>query len=261
MGLKVSKQQCSTSDPCSGLSNVSGCISDSKLKSVGVGNVKLQKEAAEGFIKMYADMPKDIKSSVNLTDGYRPLKVQCNIFDWSYYESTGKRRKKGTAGTAVAMPGTSNHGWGRAIDIFPDKVQRWIKENGPKYGWCWGEVKSEPWHFTFCGPGENRDKNCDRFCTGKMTVDISSSKDTTTDTSTSSETPSTTEKSSEESKDKNLSMADLLGGAGLKQWLDTFMPIQNKEKKSDKESEKKDEDKTKINEEIQRISEIIRKVL
>jgi hypothetical protein len=173
MGLKVSRQACNTSDPCSTNPGVSGCINDSNLKSVGVGSHKLQKDAADGFIKMYADMPADIKSSVKLSDSYRPLKVQCNIFDFDHYESTGKRRKKGTSGTPVATPGGSNHGWGRAIDISPSNVQKWIKDNGTKYGWCWGEVKSESWHFTFCGPGPNRDKNCDSFCTGKMTVNTS----------------------------------------------------------------------------------------
>jgi len=166
MGLKVSRQACSSSNPCASNPEVSGCINDSDLMSVGVGSNKLQKDAADGFIKMYADMPADIKSSVKFTDSYRPLKVQCNIFDFDHYESTGKRRKKGTSGTAAATPGGSNHGWGRAIDIFPNNVQKWIKHNGTNYGWCWGEVKSESWHFTFCGPGPNRDKKCDSFCGG-----------------------------------------------------------------------------------------------
>ena len=166
MGLKVSRQACSSSNPCASNPGVSGCINDSDLISVGVGINKLQKDAADGFIKMYADMPDDIKNSVKLSDSYRPLKVQCNIFDFDHYENTGKRRKKGTSGTPVATPGGSNHGWGRAIDISPSNVQKWIKDNGTKYGWCWGEVKSESWHFTFCGPGPNRDENCDSFCGG-----------------------------------------------------------------------------------------------
>jgi hypothetical protein len=77
MGLKVSRQACSSSNPCASNPEVSGCINDSNLKSVGVGSNKLQKDAADGFIKMYADMPADIKRLVKLTDSYRPLKVQC----------------------------------------------------------------------------------------------------------------------------------------------------------------------------------------
>ena len=240
MGLKVSRAQCNTSNPCTGLSNVSGCISDSNLKSVGVGSNKLQKEAADAFIKMYADMPKEIKGSVRFTDSYRPLKVQCNIFDFDYYEKTGKRRKKGTSGTPVATPGSSNHGWGRAIDIFPENVQKWIKENGPKYGWCWGEVKSEPWHFTFCGPGNNRDKNCDNFCTGPMTVNTSSSSSSVEEPSS---PESTTDQQPQTAGVDNLgsffkTMFQTLKGAGIGQ-----KQIQE------------------INEDVDRISEIIKKVL
>jgi hypothetical protein len=240
MGLKVSRAACNTSNPCATNPGVSGCISDSKLKSVGVGSNKLQKDAADGFIKMYADMPKDIKSSVRFTDSYRPLKVQCNIFDFDHYEKTGKRRKVGTSGTPVATPGSSNHGWGRAIDIFPENVQKWIKENGPKYGWCWGEVKSESWHFTFCGPGENRDKNCDRFCTGEMTVDTSSSS-----SEDSSSSGSTTDTGSTQSSSTGNSLVDFFRSA-----YNTL--------KSTGMGEKQIQE---INEDVDRISEIIKKVL
>jgi len=173
--MKVTKSACSSSNPCSGFGDSSGCISNSQLKSVGIGSHKLQTDAANAFIKMYEDMPDDVKGSVKLSDSYRPLNVQCNIFDFDHYEKTGKKRKKGTSNTAAAYPGSSNHGWGRAIDISPSNVQKWIKENGEKYGWTWGEGRSvgEPWHFTFCGSGPNRDKNCDKYMSGKITVDTS----------------------------------------------------------------------------------------
>jgi len=198
--MKVSKSACSSSNPCSGLgSDVSGCLGSSNLKSIGIGNNVLAKEAADAFIKMTDDMPSNLKSKIQMGGAYRPLNIQCNIFDWDKYESTGKRVKKGTSSTPAAYPGTSNHGWGRAIDISPSDVQNWIRENGTKYGWCWGEVKSEPWHFTFCGPGSNRDKNCDSFCKGKMTVDTSSDKK---ETSTDKEETSTDKKTTKEPKKK-----------------------------------------------------------
>lgn len=159
----LNRQQCSTSNPCSKFGDdVSGCMSS--LKSVGIGGHKLLPEAADEFVRMVNDMPTDIRRSIKLSDSYRPLEVQCKIFDFDHFEKTGKRRKKGTSGTPVARPGTSNHGWGRAIDISPKNVQDWIRSNGSKYGWCWGEVKSEPWHFTFCGAGPNRSKLCDNIC-------------------------------------------------------------------------------------------------
>ena len=37
----------------------------------------------------------------------------------------------------------------------------WIRKNGEKYGWYWGEATSENWHFTFCGDGV---ENTPGFC-------------------------------------------------------------------------------------------------
>jgi LAS superfamily LD-carboxypeptidase LdcB len=51
----------------------------------------------------------------------------------------------------MAFPGTSNHGLGLAIDIFPENVQAWVRKNGTKYGWSWheGRAAKEFWHFTY----------------------------------------------------------------------------------------------------------------
>jgi hypothetical protein len=272
MGLKVSRQACNTSDPCSTNPGVSGCINDSNLKSVGVGSHKLQKDAADGFIKMYADMPADIKSSVKLSDSYRPLKVQCNIFDFDHYESTGKRRKKGTSGTPVATPGGSNHGWGRAIDISPSNVQKWIKDNGTKYGWCWGEVKSESWHFTFCGPGPNRDKNCDSFCTGKMTVntstkssssDVTDKKSDTTSSDVTDKKPDTTSSDVTDKKpDTEIKTNDKTDPVNdfdslIKDFVSSKFNIPKKDEPKDKEEVVAEG----LIQEIYRIKDIMKKIL
>lgn len=53
-------------------------------------------------------------------------------------------------GNLAAFPGTSNHGWGHAIDLRdPSWMREWIIEHGHKYGWYWGEASSESWHVTF----------------------------------------------------------------------------------------------------------------
>jgi hypothetical protein len=213
INMKVSKSACSSSNPCSGYgSDVSGCLGSSNLKSVGIGSHKLQTDAANAFIKMYEDMPDNVKGSVKLSDSYRPLNVQCNIFDFDHYEKTGKKRKKGTSNKA-AYPGSSNHGWGRAIDISPSNVQKWIEENGEKYGWTWGEGRSvgEPWHFTFCGSGPNRDKNCDKYMSGKITVDTSSDKK---ETSTDKKDTSTDSKDKKKKFDPFFSSLDAIVALG-----------------------------------------------
>ena len=258
INMKVSKSACSSSNPCSGLgSDVSGCLGSSDLKSIGVGNNVLTKEAANAFIKMTADMPSNLKSKIQMGGAYRPLNIQCNIFDWDKYESTGKRVKKGTSSTPAAYPGTSNHGWGRAIDISPSDVQNWIRENGTKYGWCWGEVKSEPWHFTFCGPGSNRDKNCDSFCKGKMTIDTSSDKK---ETSTDKEETSTDKKTTKEPKKKiNPFLAPL--DAIIAFAKGDTKGLEDTESLLELSNNTNEEEIKNISEEVVRIKDIMKKIL
>jgi hypothetical protein len=126
-----------------------GQLSGSELKSIGNGH-SLAPAAADAFLQMKAAAAnKGI--NIKLSDSYRPLSVQHSIFDWDHYHKTGKRRKKGTANTAAAYPGTSNHGLGRAIDVANSAAQDWIRANGEAYGWSWAEGRSvnEPWHFTY----------------------------------------------------------------------------------------------------------------
>lgn len=127
-----------------------GKLSASELKPISGGH-KLSPKAADAFLKMEKAANKEgIK--FNVTDSYRPYEIQDKYFDWERYKSTGERKKRGT-NVAMAIPGTSNHGWGNAIDVGPAEAQDWIKRNGEKYGWSWDEGRSvgEPWHFTYVG--------------------------------------------------------------------------------------------------------------
>lgn len=53
----------------------------------------------------------------------------------------------------AAFPGTSNHGWGIAVDCESARAQAWIMRNGMRYGWSWDEGRrvGEPWHFRYVG--------------------------------------------------------------------------------------------------------------
>jgi LAS superfamily LD-carboxypeptidase LdcB len=66
----------------------------------------------------------------------------------------------------AAVPGTSNHGWGKAIDFgsnagmtFESPAYKWLKEFAWVYGWnhpAWaGPTGSapEPWHWEWVGDG------------------------------------------------------------------------------------------------------------
>lgn len=126
--------------------------------------IKLSKKAAASFERMYADMPENIQNTIYITDGFRTYETQYDIVDWNHWKSTGEYRKKTDSGetpdVVVSEPGTSNHGFGNAIDIGPykgkDNPADWIKENGVAYGWLWctkdggeGEKSNEPWHFIY----------------------------------------------------------------------------------------------------------------
>lgn len=59
--------------------------------------------------------------------------------------------KKGMA--PMAVPGTSNHNWGIAIDIANASGKRleWMLANADRFGFSW-ELQSEPWHIRYvCG--------------------------------------------------------------------------------------------------------------
>lgn len=64
----------------------------------------------------------------------------------------------------AAKPGTSNHGWGTAIDVpetydysFRGKYYKWLKLNSKKYNWVHrayleeGSKYAEAWHFEYVG--------------------------------------------------------------------------------------------------------------
>lgn len=52
----------------------------------------------------------------------------------------------------AAVPGTSTHGWGIAVDVFGlrhgTELMYWLLEHARSYGWGW-ELESEPWHVVF----------------------------------------------------------------------------------------------------------------
>ena len=53
----------------------------------------------------------------------------------------------------AAVPGSSNHGLGRAVDVTKPSEAA-LHEFGPRFGWSHAEgaAVGESWHFTFVGP-------------------------------------------------------------------------------------------------------------
>ena len=75
-------------------------------------------------------------------DAYRPLEDQYRLA-----EELGLYSEGGWA----AKPGTSQHGWGRAIDLeLDDEALAWMRQHAGNYGFT-ETVPREPWHWEFHG--------------------------------------------------------------------------------------------------------------
>ncbi len=72
---------------------------------------------------------------------YRTYAAQ--VYYWNLYLA-GK-------GNLAARPGTSNHGWGKAVDLAAPWMRNWINIHGAKYGWRKVEAPTEWWHVNYVG--------------------------------------------------------------------------------------------------------------
>jgi hypothetical protein len=54
-------------------------------------------------------------------------------------------------GNLAARPGTSNHGWGLAVDLATTSMRSMVDRIGRKYGWAkdWSDAPSEWWHLKY----------------------------------------------------------------------------------------------------------------
>ncbi len=76
----------------------------------------------------------------------------------TYQEQAVLRKRWCDAGqcSMAALPGTSNHGWGKAVDLgepggmaFTSRAHRWLSANAGKYGFV--GLDSEAWHWDWVG--------------------------------------------------------------------------------------------------------------
>jgi hypothetical protein len=129
------------------------------LKPIDTGQ-SLERNASNSYMRMKNDAKKD---GVNIDlsgmySAYRPCgekgdynerKCRDGFTQWCAWE----KYKRGV-GNPASNPTTSkgcksNHGWGIAIDVKGSSAKKWIRQNGEKYGWWWGEAITEDWHFTY----------------------------------------------------------------------------------------------------------------
>ena len=110
---------------------------------------RLVPAAARAYDALSRAYEADTGAPLCLTDSYRSYPEQVRVF----------AAKPGLA----AVPGTSNHGWGRAVDLcggvqtFGTAAHGWMQEHAPAYGWthpAWAEPggsRPEPWHWEHPG--------------------------------------------------------------------------------------------------------------
>lgn len=141
-----------------------GEIPSDLLAKVDFGGYLLEKHAAAKFSALNKAFKEKFGKNFTISGPYRPFNVGNNIFDWDYFNRTGKGRKKGTnGGVAAAKPGTSKHGWGQAMDIGGfgngpgNQYFDWMEQNARRYGWinpAWAKKAGagyEPWHWEYIG--------------------------------------------------------------------------------------------------------------
>lgn len=121
------------------LGAVNGRLPDWMLKPVGRGQ-RLYPTAADAWNQLVADAQRD-GVTITITDSYRDYARQVDL-----------ARRKGlySEGGLAATPGTSNHGWGLAVDANIDDraAAGWLAMNAASYGFA-ADVPREPWHFDY----------------------------------------------------------------------------------------------------------------
>jgi LAS superfamily LD-carboxypeptidase LdcB len=135
-----------------------GRIPRNKLQQINQGNHRLYKDAAQSFIQMASDAQK-VGISLNVSDSYRPIEQQIALIP-----RKGAYSKAAPFGTPPdtarfpnglgATPGTSNHGWGLAVDLNRgsdfNQTLVWLQTNASTYGF--NTISGEPWHWEYTRP-------------------------------------------------------------------------------------------------------------
>jgi len=109
----------------------------------------LRADAAFAFNRLSVGYAQQFGRPICVTDSYRTYTEQVRIF--------------AASPNLAAVPGTSNHGWGTAVDLcggiesFATGSHEWMLLHAPGFGWfhpAWAEpsgTKPEPWHWEFGG--------------------------------------------------------------------------------------------------------------
>jgi hypothetical protein len=126
-----------------------GLIPPSAMCPLGPAGHSLRCDAAAAYRAMSAAFASSFGSPICITDSYRTYSAQVRLY--------------GEKPALAAVPGTSNHGWGLAVDLcggierFGTAQYAWMTANAGRFGFLhpnWadpGKGREEPWHWEYAG--------------------------------------------------------------------------------------------------------------
>jgi cell wall-associated NlpC family hydrolase len=126
-----------------------GLIPPSAMCAVGAGSHQLRCDAAAAYRALSSAYAGAFGGPICITDSYRTYASQVTLY--------------GQKPALAAVPGTSNHGWGLAVDLcggierFGTPQYAWMVANAGRFGFLhptWadpGNGREEPWHWEYAG--------------------------------------------------------------------------------------------------------------
>ncbi|MBB4929677.1 hypothetical protein F4561_000497 [Lipingzhangella halophila] len=138
--------ECDPSAAEAGTGAPNGLLPKESLCELHEGGELLRADAAVDFLKLNEAYADHFGTQMCVTSSYRDLPNQHRVY---------AEQPPGNA----AVPGTSNHGYGLAIDLcggvenFRSEQFNWLEANGGEYGWHhpdWAKSSPfEPWHWEY----------------------------------------------------------------------------------------------------------------
>ena len=116
-----------------------GKVPSSALSTVAGTGAQLWAPAARSFEALRSAAAAD-GVTIGVTDSYRSYDAQVDV---------AARKGLYNQGGLAAVPGTSDHGWGTALDLKLDQPGlAWMKAHGTEYGFT-ADVPGESWHWHY----------------------------------------------------------------------------------------------------------------
>lgn len=115
-----------------------------------IDNVYVNLSITQNLINMRAAAA-NAGISLPMVIGYRSFDEQVALRQQNCYGANVYTAPASACSPPTAIPGTSNHGLGEAIDFSDATGARlsWLKQNAAKYGFY--NLPSEPWHWSLTG--------------------------------------------------------------------------------------------------------------